>query len=1300
MQPLCVLLDNVIVTYSWLVSRASVLIRPSQEHKLTLLDKPATVGIAWPILLMLQEVIRRSEQRGHIHREDCDLYWFPSVIPYHLDFWLCCRHPCLIEAAFTASCNQVHTSNPYKYFDELVQMIGENAYHQRALRQTIYQALPEHDQVLKYLDVIDPENGDHFKISAERRLNRAFTSHPTGLAIQRAQDAANIINARGGLRRVRVEYGRWLASALNTDEIDRDTLEALLRSDRTDMLEIRKERESLKRLLEESGAQDSTMTSLNIETENAGDPKFRQKNEAKDRLCRMDGEEITRRFGRIFENILPSRGNLSAYDYEKITNVVETDTSDQDLYDLGGTILAVKPIIAKKPSAPDREGLRHSLERTQELINVPDPSLGEVRVQPSETRKKMDDEAYSDREKSSGPIPQVDGAGSSKQTSSALEVQNKKIEVITPPTPQVLPKGGQCSRQAEIPRGKKKSKKSRKGRKVPALVDRSSEAESKETDAKLLKPPAQGGLDNTTSEDIKSLTHDGVEKEAHVLEEGQLSNEEYQGLEGYSSEGFDSPNPPRPISLQDTTEVIGSVELPDSQAMKELPIMTEVTQIAEPRETTEWKEAALPTQTPSAHEVLEAPGASDQQAPFPVPCQEEVATWESKSTDSEQNDDSLSVEQDEGHKSDSTFEDRKIASIYFQHVELGSPIFPLEEAESFTQMMLPEEQQRQNEMVCCSGNTESNEDLMSIETDPEFAVRIHEEGTLVMNDDPPPSSMTSTSSFLADMASRPELPPEFIPCRQPDIAPQPQESKFQGFEDSSDAPGAMARPSLNMRVSALGRNAGSGKTSIPTQTGLPCLHPSEILFGITRSFPICTNGAPSGVNMLSLGQSMCGLAWTYVTHTPADEDLMRAGIILCHDAANFNTALPHIQATEFQKDLPIIISNDGSLVTPVAWQSEGTVVAMPSSTPEMDMRCIPPGPDYQCQVKLAEYQAVERLGKRVWRHDRDLLTCNYTGCRKLVSDYNPCTVVCLRCGPKTTVRYCQFAHQIADLHRHNKECGHRELLIRSPIDSSTAPMRLRLLCPAIRSIAQYKGSQSFDRQRLYSMYSRGVYTLFGPYGDELPVTWPDDHPESGRSTQMVERLLNYAFYNHQNEQVMAHLFRLVRRALELSGQWCKATRDCLITQWKQEWAIDLRRSDDDVLLANRLERYAIPAYNFPLCGCDWFGEELPPSQHIPQCPFGKGTRKPLGCLRGIGEVMAPAHGIKCQLDLAESKNWALRAWRQRHPKIDSWIRRAKGEGFKDVDLPDGWRPYGWEGWTGWGMDAENQCEGFRYTASR
>ena len=1267
---------------------------------LTLLDKPATVGIAWPILLMLQEVIRRSEQRGHIHRENCDLYWFPSIIPYHLDFWLCYRHPCLIEVPFTASCNQVHTSNPQNYFDDLVQMIGENAYHQRALRQTIYQALPEHDQMVGHLDVVNPEIGNHSRTSAERRLYRAFTSHPTGLSIQKAQDAANIISARGGLRRVKAEYGRWLGSALNTDEIDRDTLEALLRSERTDMLEIRKEREVLKRLLEDSGAQGTAMTSLNAETESVGDSKIRQKEEAKNRLCRMDGEEIKCQFGRMFENVLPSRGTLSTDNYEKITHVVESDTSDQGLYDLGGTILAIKPIVEKKPSVQNKEGPRYNLGRTQELINVPDPSVSEVRVQPSETRKRIDGEAYNDRGKSSEPIPQVDGAGSSKQTSASLKSQSEQTTATNPSTPPQPPKDGQASEKAGNVRGKKKAKKSRKSRTVLALVDRSSEAEAKEINGKFSESPAHSDLENKKpSNGIKSYTYHEAEKEAHTLAEGQVSNNENRELEECSPKELSSPNLPRPISLQNITETISSVELPGSQGMTELAVTTQAMQTAEPRERTEWKEEASPTQKTSAPKALEAPGCLHQQARIPAPCQEEVVTWEPKSINTEQSDDSLSVEQDGSHDADFTFEDPVIASAYLQNMELGSPIFPLEEAESFNQLRLPEDNQCQNATICCSGNAKLNEGPMSIETDPEFAVSIHEEGALVVNDDPPPSSMISTSSFLADMASRPELPPEFIPCKHTDISAQSQEPEFQELAESSAATESMVKPSLNMRVFVPGRKTRSSKTIIPTQTGLPCLHPSEMLFGMTRSFPISTDGAPSGVNMLSLGQSMCGLAWTYVTHTPADEDLMRAGIILCHNAANFDIALPHSQATEFQKDLPIIISNDGSLVTPVAWQSEGTIVAMPSSIPEVDMRCIPPGPDYQCQVKLAEYQAVERLGKRVWRHDRDLLTCNYPGCKKLVSDYNPCTLVCLRCGPKTTVRYCQLAHQIADLYRHNRECGSRKLLIKSPMDSSTAPMRFRLLCPAIRSIAEGKSSQSFDRQRLYSMYSRGVYTLFGPYGDQLPITWPDDHLECCRSTQMMERLLNYAFYNHQNEQVMAHLFRLLRRALELSGQWCKATRDCLITQWKQEWAIDLRRSDDDVLLANRLERYAIPAYNFPLCGCDWFGEELPPSQHIPRCPFGKGSRKPLGCLRGVGEVMAPAHGIRCQLDLAERKNWALRAWRQRHPKVESWIRRAKGEGFKGVDLPDGWKPYGWEGWTGWGMDAENQCEGLQHIAN-
>ena len=563
--------------------------------------------------------------------------------------------------------------------------------------------------------------------------------------------------------------------------------------------------------------------------------------------------------------------------------------------------------------------------------------------------------------------------------------------------------------------------------------------------------------------------------------------------------------------------------------------------------------------------------------------------------------------------------------------------------------------------------------------------------------DPAQDRVNHDPSLLANVASRLSLPPGLFVDRQCLNPSCPLHCNDLHFDDRSLRTSRLIMDSSSrFPIPHFKGPSTRAKINALTQTGLPYVHPSKLL----RREPIGSRGsqAPYGMNRVSLGQSMCGLAWTYLTHTPADEDLVKAGVILCQQAPILEKReCSHSEDLSGTRSdsIPLVLSNSGSAGTPYVFHSDGKIIVIPSRFPEPDMRFIKAGPDYQGEVKLPEYQVVEMLGRRVWRHDRDLLPCGYPRCGLLVSDYNPHTIVCLDCGPKTTVRYCQLAHQIADIGRHYRECGSRKLLIKSPVDNSTTPQRFKHLCPAIRSIVPGNKSFFFHRQKIYSTYFRGVYTLFGPDGEEYPILWPETSPEHDRATQMTERLLNCAFYNHRNEQLMTCLYRILRKALNVGGKWSTSCRDRLVTQWKQEWDISLKRPDDDALVAKGTELYCQPAYNLPLCGCDWFGDELPPSQHISICPFGRGSKPPLNHLRGVGEIMASNRAIKRQVDLEETHNWALRAWRQRHSKVGSWRRRAEGEGFRGVTLEKGWTPTGGEGWTGWGMEAENQFEGIK-----
>lgn len=428
------------------------------------------------------------------------------------------------------------------------------------------------------------------------------------------------------------------------------------------------------------------------------------------------------------------------------------------------------------------------------------------------------------------------------------------------------------------------------------------------------------------------------------------------------------------------------------------------------------------------------------------------------------------------------------------------------------------------------------------------------------------------------------------------------------------------------------------------------------------------NPAPFPPNPpLARARGATGLKWAYFTHTIADEALLASGVWLFEKPVTYFEYQPYhyvrrgmgliqapIAVATYEEDDVHETHEPGIDVDNIG------VWINTHEEPWRDVRSKPTHPDFQPTSKLLEYQACESLGIAVWRHDRNLLNCRLPGCKAKIADHNPSTTICLGCGPKTITRYCSEAHQIADLGEHWKECGQPEFLMKRVIDATTSPARFGRLWPAIRDCS---GSSSYERSRqaTYAAMQRGRYTLFDPE-TEAPTAliWPTEDEQAAVMEDRVERLLNYALFDHKHGRITGLLYRMIRQCLIQKNFWAIGPIHAVKTQFAAEFGCDVSKVAEQ-----------------PLCECEWVGACLPRDRHV------------AGCKRLYLAYSAEyqATGIQGFLEMMEGRYWGLRAWRQRHPTVHDWEARVSGWGF--AGGVDGAAPFLGPGWTGWGSPADD-----------
>ena len=277
------------------------------------------------------------------------------------------------------------------------------------------------------------------------------------------------------------------------------------------------------------------------------------------------------------------------------------------------------------------------------------------------------------------------------------------------------------------------------------------------------------------------------------------------------------------------------------------------------------------------------------------------------------------------------------------------------------------------------------------------------------------------------------------------------------------------------------------------------------------------------------------------------------------------------------------------------------------------------------------------------------LACRY--CDKILSDMDPNTVICNGCGPHSITRYCSDQHMLLDLYYHEIICGYVPLDFLLSMESM--PKHFAKYQPAIDNRHGHRG-KSFIRQRFWSTYryDEGDYAIFEDAeaseaaGEDTYTFYPSVHVCLGTDDarkDIINRLLNVAFYDHQLVRPVSLLFQVLRMVLREQGAWSPRVARELRRQFAEEFLFDAG--------------VGMVAWEDPDLQAEWYAAG------------------------GVSELVSEL----------EATTSLLRLWRREHP--DPELRRQPWLRFWGI----GWagavplRNSGLSsGWNGWGYDERGQ----------
>ncbi len=422
-----------------------------------------------------------------------------------------------------------------------------------------------------------------------------------------------------------------------------------------------------------------------------------------------------------------------------------------------------------------------------------------------------------------------------------------------------------------------------------------------------------------------------------------------------------------------------------------------------------------------------------------------------------------------------------------------------------------------------------------------------------------------------------------------------------------------------------------------------------------------------------------GLIWTYRSLEPkVEQDLNDAGIRRFEKPPTYFHEQPvDCRWRKSSKELyPAIVSQMTTGYSQAVIEFDGEKVYIVSHlNPWPDIRSFESHPDFLIPPRLAEYQACEVAGYEVWRHDRDLLECHKRDCSAMVSDADPTSIICAGCGPKTRIRYCTAQHQIDDLKYHWHHCGDSVFILKRVIDHNTEPIEFTYMCPAIKELHNHR-SFALHRQRLYSMFTQGHYTLFDPYTKRpLTLSWPQAHSQWQEMEQRIERMLNIAFFDILKYSTLRYLYLLLRHLASMTyfpdSQAETGVSPVVVLQHQFE-----EEFGKGTFKVNNGLDSSRP------CECEWFGTSMGRRQHVQNCKWRQVEGSQWHSERGSG--------LWKDVAAMEGNHWILRAWAQQHPSVGAWGERVAGYGYPAP--VSGQECKLGPGWVGWGADEDNLCD--------
>ena len=294
--------------------------------------------------------------------------------------------------------------------------------------------------------------------------------------------------------------------------------------------------------------------------------------------------------------------------------------------------------------------------------------------------------------------------------------------------------------------------------------------------------------------------------------------------------------------------------------------------------------------------------------------------------------------------------------------------------------------------------------------------------------------------------------------------------------------------------------------------------------------------------------------------------------------------------------------------------------------------------------------------------------CPKPDCRRVTNPWDGSTVICPRCGPYSSIRYCCTQHLLGDLPDHwAVDCLRHTL--RCAADPLTIHPRQVQGPPAIPNLCGWDSVERYRQVIYHAAASQGDYFIFGDANGYMDYTAGDQSRNwqlrRGRAPLILtvnfernqinsanclkdrfNRLMNAALFTaSSNPLILSYMFLMIRENLSMKGEWDDVILNCISYQFVKEFNWQIPR------YLTESQRHACPLF--------WHGE--PPINLCPDQICNGEMVDPI-----TGQPYYPNLALKRKVTELERRYWILRVARVYHPSVQGKGKRMKGIGTNNV----------------------------------